>query len=187
MADFPFPIDDGTPTKRTPEEKMPKTPERFKWETERTMQKAIELEKLTEDTKRRMEVIVRDAKEYPGYIPRGQEDYAVSWLENYDRIRPPMPFSNKERVFGRPYSKQNRGGGSYPSKPIATPLTYATAKKVDKTQDMQAMAFLAHHAVATPMGNYYPTAVATPKKSKKSKKGGKKKGGTKKRANRNKN
>ena len=138
MEDHILPFDmDGelkTPPNKTPEEKkIPETPEHIKKETERAIRQSIKLEKLTEDTKRRMEVIVRDATDYPGYIPRKQEEYAMMWLENYYKTRKPMPFSNKERVFGRPYSKQNRGGGLYPSKPIATPLTYATARKVDKT------------------------------------------------------
>jgi len=121
MADneFPFPMDsmDGniTPTKRTPE-KIPETPEHIKRETERTIRQAIKLEKLTEDTKRRMEVMVRDAKKYKDYIPKEEEEYAISWLENYYKIRKPIPFSNKQRVFGRPYAQQHFGGISKKSK-----------------------------------------------------------------------
>ena len=63
---FPFQMDEGnkTPTQRTPEEKIPDTPEHIKRETERTIRKAKELEKLTEDTKRRMEVIVTSVSIY---------------------------------------------------------------------------------------------------------------------------
>ena len=192
-----FPMDDGlkTPPNKTPEEnKIPATPEHIKRETERTMQQAIRLEKLTQDTKRRMEVIVRDAEYYPGYIPKEEEYFAREWLDNYNKIRPPMPYDNDTRLSNAsPYALARRGGGISSSKPIATPLTYTTARKVNKTnKEIQAMNFLnpPKQADAVEVGKFYPTAVATPKeskKSKKSKKGGKRKNETKKRANQNKN
>ena len=194
-----FPMNDGlkTPPNKTPEEnKIPATPDHIKRETERTMQQAIRLEKLTQDTKRRMEVIVRDAEYYPGYIPKEEEYFAREWLDNYNKIRPPMPYANDTRLSNAsPYTLARRGGGSYLSlsKPIATPLTYATARKVNKTnEEIRAMNFLSppQPTTAEIKGYYYPTAVATPKeskKSKKSKKGGKRKNETKKRANQNKN
>lgn len=195
MEEVPFPMDGlKTPPNKTPEEKIPETPEHIKRETERTMQQAIRLEKLTQDTKRRMEVIVRDAEYYPGYIPKEEEYFAREWLDNYNKIRPPMPYDNDTRLSNAsPYALARRGGGIYSSKPIATPLTYATARKVNKTnEEIRAMNFLRPpiRADVVEVGDFYPTAVATPKeskKSKKSKKGGKRKNETKKRANRNKN
>ena len=75
MADyeFPFPFDpmEGniTPTKRTPEEKVPATPEHIKRETEKAIMQAIRLEKLQEYTRRKMAVIVRDTTRMPMPLP----------------------------------------------------------------------------------------------------------------------
>jgi hypothetical protein len=121
MADyeFPFPIDpmEGniTPTKRTPEEKVPATPEHIKRETEKAIMQAIRLEKLQEHTRRKMAVIVRDAKDYPGYISKEEEEYANQWLKNYNRTRMPMPLPNNDRRSNaQPYTPY--GGKSRKSK-----------------------------------------------------------------------